>query len=94
LIRVVVDANIALKWVVREPGTEDALALRARYLLSAPDLLIAECANALWKKVARREIPPEFADMAAALLQLARIELVPMRALLRTAIELSLALRA
>jgi hypothetical protein len=49
----VIDASIAIKWVIEEEGTKEALALRSR-ALSAPDLLIAECANILWKKVRRK----------------------------------------
>jgi predicted nucleic acid-binding protein len=50
----VIDASIAIKWVIEEEGTKEALALRNQALV-APDLLIAECANVLWKKVRRRE---------------------------------------
>jgi predicted nucleic acid-binding protein len=53
MTRLVIDASIAIKWVVQEEGTEDALALRTRAELIAPDLIIAECANILWKKVKR-----------------------------------------
>ncbi len=45
----VVDASVAIKWVVQEAGTPEALALRKATLL-APDLLVLECANILWKK--------------------------------------------
>jgi predicted nucleic acid-binding protein len=48
----VIDASVAIKWLVDEPGTAAALSLR-RHRLLAPDLLIAECANVLWKKVRR-----------------------------------------
>lgn len=52
----VIDASIALKWVVEETGTPDALVLRQRARLIAPGLLLAECANILWKKVRRDEL--------------------------------------
>ena len=87
----VVDASVAIKWVVEEVGTPDALALR-RYRFSAPDLLIPECANILWKKVRRREISREEALLAARLLERADIDLVPMRQLLEPAIRLATAL--
>ena len=45
----VIDASVAIKWVIEEAGTKEALALR-RQALAAPDLLVAECANILWKK--------------------------------------------
>src|SRR6266849_5468707 len=52
----VIDASITVKWVVDEPGTPEALLLRRTAKLIAPDLLVAECANVLWKKVRRNEL--------------------------------------
>jgi predicted nucleic acid-binding protein len=80
----VVDASIAVKWVVEEDGTDDALSLRRRKLI-APDLLAAECANILWKKVRRRELSRDEALLAARLLEGADIELLPTRSLLESA---------
>ncbi len=63
----VIDASIAVKWVIEEPGTGLALALRHRPLI-APELLAAECANILWKKAHRSdvELRPMRPLMAAA----------------------------
>jgi predicted nucleic acid-binding protein len=88
--RFVIDASVAIKWVVAETGTEQALLLR-RNRLFAPDLLVAECANILWKKVRRRELSDAEAIVAARLLQRADIGLEPMRPLLEAAARLSLA---
>ena len=52
----VIDASIAVKWVVEEHYTPEALALYQRAKLIAPELLVAECANILWKKVQRQEL--------------------------------------
>ncbi len=71
----VVDASIAIKWVVEEEGTPQALALRKSARLIAPDLLVAECANILWKKARRGELSSEEADLAARLLERSDIEL-------------------
>ncbi len=49
----VIDASIAVKWVVEENGTAEALVLRQKAKLIASELLVAECANILWKKVQR-----------------------------------------
>ena len=87
----VIDASVAIKWVVEEPGTAVALSL-LRHRLFAPDLLVVECANVLWKKVRRRELGSAEALFAARLLQRADIELYPMRGLLESATELALAL--
>lgn len=87
----VIDASIAIKWVVAESGTDAALSLR-RERLFAPDLLIAECANILWKKVARREMAEIEALMAARLLERADVQLQSMRPLLEPALRLAVAL--
>jgi predicted nucleic acid-binding protein len=88
--RFVIDASIAVKWVVDEDGTPEALALRQRAKLIAPELLVAECANILWKKVQRDELLKEEALLAARLLQGAEIELLPMRSLFETATRISI----
>lgn len=87
----VVDASIAVKWVVEEEGTADALALR-RMKLMAPDLLAVECANILWKKVQRSELSKDEALLGARLLQAADIEFVPTHPLLEVATRLAIEL--
>lgn len=86
----VIDASIAIKWVVEEDGTAEALALRRKGTLIAPDLLVPECANILWKKVGRHELLVEEALLAARLLQGAEIELLPMRSLFEIATRISI----
>jgi len=89
----VIDASIAVKWVIEENGTSEALALLHSARLIAPDLLVPECANVLWKKAQRDELSKEEAILASRLLQGAQIELLPTRSLLesttRFAIELA-----
>jgi predicted nucleic acid-binding protein len=87
----VIDASVAIKWVVDERGTPEALSL-LKHRLFAPDLLVAECANVLWKKTRRNELRVEEARFAARLLQRADVELVPMRPLLEPATKLAIAL--
>ena len=87
----VVDASVAVKWVIEEVGTKEALALR-RHTLSAPDLLVAECGNILWKKVRRKELSAPEAVFAAGLLARADIELVAMRPYLEPATRIAAAL--
>ncbi|SMF76983.1 Predicted nucleic acid-binding protein, contains PIN domain [Tistlia consotensis] len=88
----VIDASIAVKWVVEEQGTAEALALRTDARLLAPELLVAECANILWKKVQRAELSEREALLAARLLERADIELLPTRALLEPATQLAIEL--
>jgi predicted nucleic acid-binding protein len=66
--------------------------LRQKARLMAPDLIVAECANILWKKVQRKELSNDEALIAARLLQSAEIELVPSRALLESATRLAIEL--
>lgn len=87
----VIDATIAVKWVVGEPDSRRAAALRGRRLF-APDLLAAECANVLWKKTVRRELTLEEADLAAHALEAADVELFGTRPHLRAALRLAAAL--
>jgi predicted nucleic acid-binding protein len=87
----VIDASVAVKWVIEEEGTKEALALRDR-ALAAPDLLIAECANVLWKKVCRNELSEREALFAAGLLARADIELMAMRPYLEAAVRIAVAL--
>jgi len=88
----VIDASIAVKWVVEEEGTAEALRLLERSKLIAPELLVAECANILWKKVRRDELSSEEALLAARLLQSAEIELTPTRILLEPATRIAIEL--
>ena len=86
----VVDASVALKWVVEEEGSEAALALKGRDL-AAPSLMRVEVANALRTLVARRAIAPATALDLFGLLQEAPVALIePDDALERRALEIAL----
>lgn len=90
---IVIDASVAIKWVVGERGSEAAVRLVDGSIgerLSAPDLLMPECANILWKKTRRGELSREEAGLAIDLLARADVELVPARALAASALTLSL----
>ena len=62
------DASVVIKWFVKEQGFEEARGLLAhRIHLHAPDILLAEFANTIWKKFRRREIAdprPYFDELA------------------------------
>jgi len=52
--KIVIDASVVLKWVLRETYSEQAIDLlneRNKYSFIAPDILVTEVANALWKRV-------------------------------------------
>lgn len=47
----VVDASVTVKWYIDEPHSSDASALLAGLdILTAPDFMLLELANVLWKK--------------------------------------------
>ena len=89
---VVIDASIAIKWVIEEDGTAQALMLGQRARIIAPELLVAECANVLWKKVRLKELSQDEARLAARLLQAAPIEFVLTRSLLEPATRIAIEL--
>jgi predicted nucleic acid-binding protein len=55
----VVDASVAVKWVIPEPDSDLALRMILRDDLVAPDLLRLEVASALWKLAQRGKISLE-----------------------------------
>lgn len=59
----VIDASVLIKLYIDEPGSAEAdKALKNVDLLSAPDLLLPETANILWKYVRRGELSQSDAD--------------------------------
>lgn len=87
----VVDASVAVKWIVTETFSEQAVQLLDMDLtLIAPELLFAEATNALWAMCRRGDITK--ADLAEAMdvLRMAPIEVpVPMRQLAASAARLA-----
>ena len=91
---IVVDASVAVKWVIPEVLSDQAESLRGRAArLLAPDLLLPEAANALWKKLIRREITTREAAQAINLLLASGLDLRPSGPLLGRALALARRLR-
>lgn len=62
----IVDASVAVKFAIAESGADRARSLLLRReQVVAPDILVSELANALWKKELRGELDP--VDRALAL---------------------------
>lgn len=56
-MNVVVDASVPTKWFSQEPGHEIALRLlRGEYTIVAPDFVILETLNVIWKQFRRKEL--------------------------------------
>lgn len=66
----VIDASIAVKWLLPEVNSQEALELlETGETLLAPELIYAEVANAIWKRVKLRELSPKEAGTLVKLLQ-------------------------
>ena len=73
MTKFVVDANVAIKWVLPEIYSEVAAhLLNDEYLLLVPDFFFPEIGNILWKQVRFMALTPEEAQ-----LNLEQIALVP-----------------
>ena len=64
LTPVVVDASIAVKWLLPEPDSAVALEQRRRWTTqrvvpAAPDFLLIELHNVFWKRLQRGELAPD-----------------------------------
>jgi len=87
----VIDASVAVKWFVPEThSSEAATLLDPVHNLHAPDLLLAEVANTLWKKTRRRELKPGEARLVVRGLASVSLEITPTRELLTGALDLAL----
>ena len=86
----VVDSSVVVKWYLPEPGSDRAARLLDDgFHLLAPDLLISEVGNVLWKR--RRELPAhEIKAIATALSRQCPVTLVASTTLLFAAMSLSL----
>ena len=78
----VVDASVVVKWFVPEIHSDAArrlLVLPHGYI--APDLLFAETASTIWKKIRRQELTIEEGQQLVADIRQIAVETVPCRAL-------------
>ena len=69
----VVDASVAVKWLLPEPLHEEALRLLdVESAFLSPERIVAEVGNAAWKKVQRGEIDNATAEHVASAICSAR----------------------
>lgn len=91
-MNLIVDASVASKWFLDERGSEEAREV-ARNALRAPDLILAETFNAVWKRWRRGEAT---ADQLAAIVPALRRtigDFVPIVELMHVAARISEAYR-
>lgn len=88
---IVVDASIALKWVLEEPGSDAAEELLEKDL-AAPSLWLLEVGNALWRRTVRGELTQAEAVERLTELTKAPVANVPLEQDLSEAMRLALQL--
>ena len=93
MIAAVVDASVAVKWVVDEPDSAAAAGLLGGTLLHAPAHWLAEAANVVWWRAQRGEFDGEDAAERVAVLARAPVRSHDLPALLPRAFALALAHR-
>jgi predicted nucleic acid-binding protein len=88
-----VDASVAFKWFIsKEPLHIEAQAFlrRSEGDLHAPEFILAEIANAIWKKQIRREMSRSQANLIVAALPGYIHTLHPTRSLIDRALEIAI----
>ncbi len=88
---IVIDASIALKWVLEEQGSEAAEELLEKDL-AAPSLWLLEAANALWRRTVRGELTQADAEERLTELTKAPVASVPLEQDLPEAMRLAVQL--
>jgi len=87
-VRIVIDASVAVKWVIAEAGSEAADALLNQDLM-APVLWLAEAANSLWRRVRLGDITAEQAGVRLSGLLEAPVASLPIQPYLERALRLA-----
>lgn len=92
----VIDTSVAIKWYIPEPLSDAAVYYLELYRqekarLLAPDLIIAEMGNVLWKKVRQDELIIKDARQVSDILSnYCPIKLIPSSELIPAALEIAL----
>jgi predicted nucleic acid-binding protein len=90
-VTLVIDASVALKWVLDEPGSDAADALLDETLI-APGLWLVEVANALWRRRRQGELTQDEARRRLSALMDAPVSTTPIEDDLLAAAELAASL--
>lgn len=89
----VVDASVAVKWVLPEAGSDRAAAIRATDDLIGPSLICAEIGGAIWRAVLRGDVPAAGARHQLRVAVDHYRQIVPLEALAEQAVALAIHLR-
>lgn len=87
----IIDCSVAVKWYVPEAHSQAAVALLDEsHELHAPELLLAEFGNTLWKKRRRGELTEAEIRSILQAFWMVPLEIHPLDALVEGAVELAL----
>jgi predicted nucleic acid-binding protein len=90
-VTAIVDASVVVKWLVEEIDSQAAQRpLDSDETLVAPDFVLVETANVLWKKTLRRELEAEQAVAGARALPTYFEQLMPSAPLLPRALAIAI----
>lgn len=90
MIRLVVDASVAIKWYLPEIyEVEASRLLNPSSQLLAPDLLFSEIGNILWKHTTRNELSAEKAITIITSLSAVPLQIFEARSLMPVAFEIA-----
>ena len=90
MIQYVIDSSVLLKWFVDEEHSETARRLQEdEYDLIAPDLILPESGNILWKKVQRRELTLAEARLVIKGIERQPINVFPSELVVESALEIA-----
>ena len=88
--RYVVDASVAIRWYVEEIHSIHALQLlEAKNILLAPDLILPEVGNILWKRVRMSDLSLEIAQLHLVAFTSLDLTLVPSIEIISQAFEIA-----
>lgn len=87
---IVIDASVAVQWVLPESMSELAGQLRSERLI-APALWLVEAANAIWKRYIRREMSVDQAVARLAELSTAPVTSLPVEPYVPAALRMAAA---
>jgi predicted nucleic acid-binding protein len=90
----VVDASVAVKWVLPEAASERAIAIRQDGEdLIAPALVYAEVGSAIWRAVLRGDVTATEAPRALSAVVTHYRRIIPLAELAESALQLAMQLR-
>lgn len=89
----IIDASVAAKWFFPEKHTDAALRfLDNSFALAAPDLLLAEIGNLLWKRSCLGHLKHADAQLVLKALRAAPLEIEPTEKYLALALDIAVSL--